>query len=76
MQVLQEQLNRVASLSDADQIDRRVIRQLLVTYYQRPQSSHDILNLIASMLVSELHVALVARVHDRRFAVILRGDGD
>ena len=51
-QVLQEQLQRAASFSDTEMLDRRVIRKLMVTYFQKPKASNEVLKLIASMLVS------------------------
>jgi chromosome segregation ATPase len=57
-QALQEQLHRVASLTDSEMLDRRVIRKLLVTYFTRPQSSTEVLKLISSMLVCVLAIAI------------------
>ena len=48
---LEEQLARAASADATEMVDRRVIRKLMVTYFQRPKAASDILNLIASMLV-------------------------
>ena len=47
---LQEQLARAASADASELIDRRIVRKMLVTYFQRPQSAKEILELTASLL--------------------------